>query len=397
MTDISKAPERVVLEGVPRVHFYEGGRRCPEDIILPSVMRAILEFLEDQDFGCKHCLAQNPHCNILCTYAFLVSVSGAASFLSWKEGWHGDNPALAYMSDDPWAPERHVFEAIGYDFEIVGKAQGCDDEALFRQRIVESIRRGMPVLGYGIVGPPEPSIITGYDEGGDALLGWSFFQGFPEFSASIEFEPAEEGHPAGYFRKRDWFKDAHSLLVIGEKREKPSLEETCRKALEWMLVVARTPMVRPEADAPERYRNRHNGLAAYDAWIAHLLCGEDFPAGDEATLRAHHRIHDDAVGTVAEARWYGSVFLAQLVEGFTAGPGKRGTQEDILHAAACYASEHDLMWEIWELAGGIGNPEAYSKLADSVVRRAMADVILRARDKDAQAAEHIERALDQSD
>lgn len=24
---------RLVLEGVPRIHFYEGGPRCPEDII----------------------------------------------------------------------------------------------------------------------------------------------------------------------------------------------------------------------------------------------------------------------------------------------------------------------------------------------------------------------------
>jgi hypothetical protein len=396
MADLSRPPSRVVLEGVPRVHFYEGGKRCPEDIILPSVMRSILEFLGEEEFGCKHCLAQNPDCTVLCTYAFLVGVSGAASFLSWKEGWHGDNTALFYMSDDPGAPERHIFEAIGYAYEVVDKEQGNGDEALFPQRIMESIQRGVPVLGYGVIGPPEPAIITGYDESGDVLLGWSFFQGFPEFSTGVEFEPAEEGHPTGYFRKRDWFKDTHSLLVIGEKGEKPPLKETCRNALEWMLVVTRTPMVRPEPDAPEWYRNRHNGLAAHDAWIAHLLRDEDFPADDEAMLRAHHRIHDDTVGTLAEARWYGSVFLAQVVEGFEAGPGRRGKQAEILHAAACYAAEHDLMWEVWELAGGIGNPDAYRKLADPGVRRAMADVILQARDRDAQAAEHIERALDQS-
>ena len=35
---MSEYPVRCVLDGVPRVHFYEGGKRCPEDIILPSVM-----------------------------------------------------------------------------------------------------------------------------------------------------------------------------------------------------------------------------------------------------------------------------------------------------------------------------------------------------------------------
>jgi hypothetical protein len=96
---------------------------------------------------------------------------------------------------------------------------------------------------------------------------------------------------------------------------------------------------------------------------------------------------------VAEARWYGSVFLAQIVEGFEAGPGKPGRQADILHAAACYAAEHDLMWEIWELAGGIGNREAHKSMADPNVRRAMAEVIRQARVLDARAADHIERAL----
>jgi hypothetical protein len=51
---MSEYPIRRVLEGVPRVHSYEGGKRCPEDIILPSVMRAVLEYLGEKDYGCKH-------------------------------------------------------------------------------------------------------------------------------------------------------------------------------------------------------------------------------------------------------------------------------------------------------------------------------------------------------
>jgi hypothetical protein len=356
-------------------------------------MRAVLEYLGEsgtgpRDFGCKHCLAKNPECTVLCTYAFLVGVSGAASFLSWKEGWHGDNVAPFYMSADPEAPERHIFKAVGFEYEWIEKVQGRDNEALFRQRIAESVQRGVPVLGYGVVGPPEASIVVGYDEAGDVLVGWSFFQ-----DAKAEHEPPALSEPPGYFRKPDWFENTVALLVIGDKVDKPSLKETYRDALQWMLHVTRTPMVRPEPDAPEWYQHRHNGLAAYEAWAEHLLRDEAWPAGDEATLRAHHQIHNDAVGTLAEARWYGSVFLAQIVEGFEAGPGRPGRQAEVLHAAACYAEEHDLMWESWELAGGIGNHEAYRAMADPAVRRAMAQVVLQARDRDAQAAEHIERAL----
>jgi hypothetical protein len=291
------------------------------------------------------------------------------------------------MSDDPAAPERHIFQAIGYAHEWVEKDGERDSEALFRQRIIESLQRGMPVLGYGVIGPPEPSIIAGYDEGGDVLIGWNFFQGIPEFNAGVEFEPS------GQFRKRDWFGSTECLLIIGEKGDRPPLEETYRTALQWMLHVTRTPMVRPEPDAPEWYRQRHNGLAAYEAWAEHLLRDEAWPAGDEPALRAHHHVHNDAVGTLAEARWYGSVFLAQLAEGFAAGPGKRGATAEILHAAACYAAEHDLMWEVWERAGGIGNPDAYRAMADPAARRAMAEIVREAREQDARAAEHMERAL----
>jgi hypothetical protein len=385
--------QRFVLENVPRVNFYEGGKRCPEDIILPSVMRSILEYLGEEDYGCKHCPVRVQACKVFCTYSFLVGVSGAAAFLSWKEGWKGDNPAIFYMSDDPGAPERRIFEAVGYTYAITDKEGGRDNEATFRQRIIESINKGIPVIGYGVIGPPEASIITGYDEGSDVLIGWSFFQNFPECNAGVEFEPAPEGQTARYFRKRDWYKDTADLLIIGEKRPKPSLPEICRDTLQWLLKVTRTPMVRPEPDAPEWYRNRHNGLAAYDAWADHLLRDAEWPADDESTLRAHHRIHEDAVGTVAEARWYGSVFLAEIAEQFAAGPGKPGTTEHVLHAAAFYAAEHDLMWQLWELAGGIGNPDAFRAMADPAKRRAMVDIIHQARDKDAQAADYMEQAL----
>jgi hypothetical protein len=384
-TKLTNKSIRLVLEDVPRVHFYEGGPRCPEDIILPSSMRAILEFLGEKDYGCKHCLTQNPDCKIFCTYAFLVGVTGAASFLSWKEGWHGDNVAIFYMSDDPGAPERHAFEAIGYGYESLEKRPGRDNASLFRQRIIESIQKGIPVLAYGVIGPPEPCIITGYDENGDILIGWNFFQKDPQFGAGLEFEPS------GYFRKRAWFKDTHSLLIIGDKPEKPPLKEVYREALKWALQVARTPMVKPDPTAPEWYQNRHNGLAAYTAWAEHLLRDEDFPAGNEAVLRQRYEVHESAVGTVAEARWYGSQFLIEAANPDFHPP--LSLAENIYHAAACYAGEHDLMWKLWHLAGGIGNPEAYRKLADPAIRRQMVPIILQARDKDAEAAKYIELTL----
>lgn len=374
-------PTSALIEGVPRVHFYEGGKRCPEDIILPSVLRAFLEFTNDQELGCRHCMARTPNCQITCTYAYLVGVTGAGSYLSWKEGWSEDNPALFYMSDDAEAPERRAFQAIGYDYEWVVKAEGSDAGAEFHRRVAESVGgRGVPVLGYGVIGPPEPCLIAGYEEEGAAVLGWNFFQN----------QPGVEQAPNGYFRKRDWVKDTQCLLIIGARRPRPPLADTFRDALHWALKVTRTPMVKPQPDAPAWYQGRHNGLAAYSAWAEHLLRDQDFPAGDEAVLRQRHSVHEAATGTVAEARWYGSQFLLQAAD-----PDHLpfNMAEDLMRAAACYAGEHALMWKVWDLAGGNGNPEAWRHLADPAVRRQMAPLILQARDKDAEAADHIERAL----
>ena len=127
------------------------------------------------------------------------------------------------------------------------------DEATFRRLIVASLRQGRPVLAFGVAGPPECCIITGYDEGGDVLIGWSFLQDDPGSSEGLEFEPS------GYFRKRDWFRETPGIVVLGEKRAVPPRAEICRATLEWGLSIMRTPLVQG---------TWANGLAAYDAWIA---------------------------------------------------------------------------------------------------------------------------------
>lgn len=71
----------------------------------------------------------------------------------------------------------------------------------------------------------------------------------------------------------------------------------------------------------------------------------------------------------------------------------RDAIEDILHGAALYAGQHQLMWNIWDLAGGLGNPEAWKKFADPGVRRQMVPIIQAARRKEEEAIGYIEQAL----
>jgi hypothetical protein len=368
-------PDRLVLERVPRIGFYSGGPRCPEDIPFPSVMRAVMEYFKDEEFGCRACRGITPRCRIPCSYAFFIGVSGVASYLNWGPGWDMDNVEIMYQSDDPAAPFDRAFRAAGYGYRVHGPG---GDPAAHRNAIVESITAGRPVISFGPIGPPEAGLITGYDEGGDVLVGWSFFQGFPEFNQGIGFEPT------GEFRARDWLASppGFSFITIDDRKERPALHETCRQALEWMLAVTHTPVT---------FASRKNGLAAYEAWAAHLLRDEDFPA-DESILRQRHDVHNNLVGFLAEARWYGSQFLV----GMTVGGDDivhRSAIEDLYAAAGLYAGEHELMWQAWDLVGGNGNPDAWRKFADPAVRRRIAPIILQAREKDAAAAGHLERAL----
>ena len=66
-------------------------------------MRAVVEYLRIDDFGCRSCRPVRPGCRIPCTYAFFIGVTGVASFLNWKPGWEMDNVEIMYMSDDPAA------------------------------------------------------------------------------------------------------------------------------------------------------------------------------------------------------------------------------------------------------------------------------------------------------
>jgi hypothetical protein len=368
-------PPRTLLERVPGIHFHDGGPRCPEDIPFPSAMRAVMEYFKEEDFGCRSCRPVKQHCRIPCAYSFFIGVTGVASYLNWKPGWEMDNVEIMYMSGDPAAPFDRAFRAAGYEHRIHGPG---GDSSMHRESIRESIDKGRPVIAFGPIGPPEAGLVTGYDEGGDVLLGWSFFQGMPEFNRGVEFEPT------GEFRARDWlaYAPGFSFITVGEKKERPPITETLRGALQWMLAVARTPVT---------FGDRANGIAAYDAWAAQLLRDEDFPA-DEAVRRQRHDVHNSLVGFLAEARWYGSQFMI----GMTVGGDDlvhRSTIEDLYVAAGLYAGEHDLMWQTWDLVGGNGNPDAWRQFADPAVRRKIATVIQQARDKDAAAADRIERVL----
>lgn len=358
---------RKVLSGVPKVGFFPdvkdtGGKSWPEDIIFPSCMRAVMEFFGYPEYD----------------YIHFVGVTGAGWFLNWKDGWHGDNAAIYFMVpyEDHLKLFEYAFDSTGYGMELVPvKGQEGAPPAEVRQRLIADIDAGRPVLSHGVVGPPETCILTGYDDGGEVAIGWSFFQHMPDCQPDAT-------EPNGMFRQADWEASAFDLFQFGERGEPTAPEIVRRRSLEWAVKVVRTPST---------WGGRHNGLAAYDAWCAHLLKDDEIDATQsvpEGSTDPPFVVHSDAVGTVAEARHYASEYLLRMVQ------EGRQMRPWLLKAAGCYSREHDLMWEVWGLAGGLDRtPENAARFADPATRRQMIALIQEAKREDEMAIEFIERVL----
>lgn len=361
---------RLVLDGVRRVSFHTVGNDCPENIPFPSCLASALRYL-GEDYPWIPLQAHNMTWRLNYANVHILGASGMAFGLLWREGWHPDNVDAMFVADPREIIDR-AFAAVGYRYEVVEKTGAADDEARYRQRIRESLRAGRPVLAFGVVGPPECCLITGYDEGGDVLIGWNYFQDQPGFGGGLAFEPT------GQFRKRDWFKHTHSILLVGEKAHRPDDASLLRGTLRWALEVARTP---------QRF-GRHSGFAAFSAWAAQLTDDAAFATDDPDVLRQRHEVHHTQTGTLAELRAWAAQFLHHLADAESAAMAGH-----LRAAADCYNAEHDLMWKIWDLAGGHMNPQAHLNFARPDVRRQIIPVILNARKLDEEAAAHLERAL----
>lgn len=345
----------ILLSGVPKVSFYDPkSGKSPEDIPFPSSLAAAVHYL-GRRFGE---IPQPKGASLNYAYTLILAASGMAFGLRWKEGWHPDN-ADQLLIADPDEIIRRAFGAVGYRYRLVSREGNPDgpgteaDEARFRAEIIESLQRGVPVLAFGVIGPPECCIIAGHDD--DALIGWNFFAHVPPWDAGVAFEPN------GMFRKQAWFPETHSLLLIGDPVE-PAFDLI--DTLRWAVTVARQPSIWGDA----------SGHAAYDAWTEQLT--EEFGGLSDSEIRERHLAHDNLVGILAECRFYGSEFLRHQSR-----EQPEPTATLLRQAADCFQAEHDIMWQVWNSAGGNGSPNGWAHFSKPEVRKAIGGLIREAQAK----------------
>lgn len=345
----------VVLHGVPKVSYFNNP---PELTPFISSLRACLTYAGQS-----------------MSYARLLSGSGAAFRLMWnREMWDGGNVDILVCRQENMEPLNLAFFTAGRKSTFLKKDDG--NKAEMTTLIREEINAGRPVIGFGIIGPPEACVITGYHESGEVLLGWNFFQDFPEWKGSLDTDPC------GYFVRRGWYEHSQTIgvMAVGDAGPLPDkrifLRDTLKLAVEMM--------------SPHEVRQRAGGLSAYDEWARAILDESQFPKDAPLPMLMERLMcHGDAFTMVSEGRAYAGMFLAEEADQF---PEYRC---ELLGIAESFQKEHKTAWEMPQhhVSLGMGEPQAKA-FALRKNREAIAELIRRCKELDSRALEKIKCLLE---
>ncbi len=304
--------------------------------------------------------------------AYAMGVSGGAFKMFWVPPWAECNCDLLIVGEEPI---RRTFAALGYDYTYLPDRDRTQrrSKAFYRDTIMQQIDQGNPLIAIGIVGPPEASVITGYESGGDVLYGWSYFQ----------------DDPTGYYRTDNWYDNAYGLIVIGAQKPVPPKQEVLRGALQWAITLVRQPEMDLEGEPEVGVRRCYSGLAAYDQMLA-ALARDDFSADDLAALTTRlHALINDGAWLMIEKRRYAAEFLREMAD-----PASRSAG-DLYKAAELYMR----LSELWAAAGKMmpwigSSPDGMLKLTNPQWRAEFAGYVRQARPLEEQAVSHLEHAVE---
>lgn len=229
-------------------------------------------------------------------YAYIMGATQAAFRLRWNEkDWDLSSSEIRNINvNHPDQPMIRSLEAVGCNYTLLRK-ENTDKEA-FKQAIIKSLKQGNPVIGFGIVGPPEACLIAGYQEEGEVLLGWSYFQDDPELTKGVHFMSN------GYFQTSQWWENPYTIQIL-------IIEDTYtpKVSIKEMLLNIYEVMTMKETG---QYLC---GIRAYDGWI-HSLKNEAFFASNAITPFLLNSVfcQADAETMLGEGRYWASEFFKDI-------------------------------------------------------------------------------------
>jgi hypothetical protein len=299
-------------------------------------------------------------------YSYVMGTSGVAfRFTLYPGEWDFGNYSIRNISPDVYAPIHRAFSAAGYAYTLNEPGSFQDDA----RKIIDSINRGVPVLAYPLVGPSDCCIITGYDDDGKVLLGWSTYQDIPD-DHNIPHDNT------GYFRKPGWHENISGYILIGEKASYPPLRTVYLEAMKWAVYLMRLPGM----------GHHVTGLEGLHAWADEMTQAKYFPAGDDAVIG--QRYVSAAINmTMLRDHCQAVLFLHQVVEDVP------DFQPELSQAVERYSEVKRLRDSMDNLIADNFSGQAMKAIADTEIRRAYAATILRIRDVEEEAIIQIEHFL----
>lgn len=304
-------------------------------------------------------------------YAYISGMSGAAFSATWKD--MRDCPCDITQYALEWEePISRAFEACGYKHKLFTAKNRNEAEEIYKDIIVESINKGLPVIAAGVMGPPTFGVIAGYDNFGDTLIGTNFFHNFFNHTPDSEF-------PHLYAQdKNDWNLEMPAIIVFDEKISEPNISQLYKNALSWAITVNEMEKL---LNHPELYC----GNTALQKAAADMLDDKYFPMDNN---RDALYCGLDAFGgliTNMYGRYETGLFLRRAKEYFP------DAVEDLEKAAVL----HDIIWN--EMTRNIycpdPNDETILTYAQDDTRKKNSDLLLKIVEIELEANKYIKNAV----
>jgi AraC-like DNA-binding protein len=287
MVEMQKTSDSCILYGVPKVYY---GRIVDGQMQLTPfsmVLQAVLNYM-----------GQN------ITYTQIMAASGAAFRQRFdSRGWNMGASDIRYIYRVPVKPFELAYLSAGRRYKICEVPDKSKAKDTYLEMIKSELDCGRPLIALGVVGPPEACIVTGYQNGGRTLLGWSLFQGGGPFDENVEI------HETGYFIRENWWENTEAIMSIGEEiGTLTPVKEILKNALKIMT-----------EENIETCGGSHlfyGGQAAYAAWAKTIE--EDAGYAEGSDMIAAAVSHEEQESMLWEGRGNAAAYIGALAEQYPA-------------------------------------------------------------------------------
>lgn len=337
-----------ILYGIRKVEHGAYG----SDTMFPICVKAVSEYLGDD-----------------VSYAYIMAATGAAFRLVWNRAkWDLSNIDIYHTLRESNDIYQYGAKALGREFSILGRDEGTSKKE-FSTYMKTAIAKGYPIIALGIIGPPEPCIVSGFESDGDVVIGWNFFQNDPEYSSAVDIMDN------GYFRCETWWEntDTQAVMCIGEIKDTPyGDKDIVKMALNIM-----------EAREENTYAK---GIRAYQAWKDMLLQEKWFENGSTFdTLFSKLLVQNDAMTCIHDGRKWAAKYFEELAERY--GDSEKTLCMDI---AKSFNRVSRIAGEMKSLIGDWNDIEKMQKnFGDQLIRKKLGELIDEAGKEDSRGYEQI--------